>query len=77
MECTIKLLGVSELTPEGTLQAFVSPTLVPLSNAVGNVNGATNVVQVMRMFVLWLHARLSVEENVSIMIATHIINELR
>ncbi len=46
LDCTIKLLGVSEITPDGTLQAFVSPTLVPLTNAVGNVNGATNVVQV-------------------------------
>lgn len=43
--CTIKLLGVS-FVADGTISAIVSPHLVSLTNPVGQVNGATNVVQV-------------------------------
>ncbi len=44
--CTIKLLGIAETLSGNKLQAFVSPTLVPLTNPIGSVNGALNVVQV-------------------------------
>lgn len=44
--CSIKILGVAEVTSAGTLFASVSPRLVPLTDTVGTTVGATNVVKV-------------------------------
>mmetsp|Transcript_33958 Transcript_33958/g.101357 ORF Transcript_33958/g.101357 Transcript_33958/m.101357 type:complete len:481 (-) Transcript_33958:764-2206(-) len=43
---TIKLLGVTEKTPEGKVTAFVSPCYVTGDDSLSNVNGATNAVEI-------------------------------
>ena len=52
LNSTIKLIATVRRVPSAkdskqtTVQAFVAPAIVPLSGIIGNVNGATNVVQI-------------------------------
>ena len=47
LKSKIKLLGVCKSVNDGTgAEIFVSPVIVPLSNTIASVNGATNIVEV-------------------------------
>lgn len=52
MNSTIKLLGVAKQLEEskegrpGKVSVYVSPVVVPLSNVIGTINGATNLVSI-------------------------------
>jgi hypothetical protein len=44
--CTVKLLGVSKREGASGVAAYVSPTLVPLSDDIGRTGGAVNIIKV-------------------------------
>ena len=47
LKSKIKLLGVCKMVDNGTgAEIFVSPVIVPVSNTISSVNGATNIVEV-------------------------------
>ena len=48
LSSTIKLVGTARLTSNGdAVQVFVTPCVCPLNGIIANVNGATNVVQIL------------------------------
>jgi homoserine dehydrogenase len=47
---TIKLLGVARTDSPGTITAFVSPMLIPLTMDVARVSGPTNIIKVPSTF---------------------------
>lgn len=44
--CTVKNLGIAERNADGSVSAYVSTCLVPLTNQLSRVNGVTNCVEV-------------------------------
>ncbi|CAE8730727.1 unnamed protein product, partial [Polarella glacialis] len=46
MKCTVKLLGVASMNPDGTLSAHVSTCMVHLTNQLSGVNGVLNCISV-------------------------------
>lgn len=46
LNSTIKLVGTARRSSDTTVQAFVTACLCPMSGIIANVNGATNVIQI-------------------------------
>ena len=46
LQSSIKLLAVAQKNKDDSISAFVSPVVVPLKNPIGQVNGATNIVEI-------------------------------
>jgi homoserine dehydrogenase len=46
LNSTINNLGMAMKNDDGSLSVFVSPVVVPLTNVIGGVNGATNIVSI-------------------------------
>ncbi|OQR91599.1 homoserine dehydrogenase [Achlya hypogyna] len=46
MGATIKLLGIAKATSADAVAVFVSPVIVPTTNVIGTVHGASNIVNI-------------------------------
>jgi len=46
LKATIKLLGIARMSSEGELTIAVAPHVVPRTNAIANISGATNIVNI-------------------------------